>query len=190
MRYLFIIFVLTASLFQSSAIAQKSKNKKPKVEEKGPKIFQVYGDSLRSDSIVYYKTEIGFMMPDLNPKFKGKGLINVMRRQARAVPDSLAEAYIEFYEDTLFAAYVGCNKLFGKYIIKGPTIKFTILDTALGACAENEIENWFKKLIQERVSYFGVDEKILYLKDVAFNIVFDCSRKKEEDVKSPTSQNN
>ncbi len=190
MRFLSIILVVTVFLFQSSAIAQKSKNKKSKTEEKGPKIFEVYGDSLRTDSIVYYKTEIGYIMPDLSPKFKGKWMINVMRRQARAVPDSLAEAYIEFYEDTLFAAYVGCNKLSGKYVIKGPTIKFTILDTALTACGQNDIEQWFIKLMQERVSYFGVDEKILYLKDVAFNIVFDCSRRKEEEVKSATSQNN
>jgi len=191
MRYLSIILLVTACVLQSSAIAQKSKNKKPKVEEDGrPKIFEVYGDSLRTDSIVYYKTEIGYIMPDLSPKFKGKWMINVMRRQARAVPDSLAESYIEFYEDTLFAAYVGCNKISGKYIIKGPTIKLTILDTALSTCPNSDIESWFIKLIQERVSYFGVDEKILYLKDVAFNIVFDCSRKKEEDIKSATSQNN
>ena len=190
MRILSIILVIIACLFQSSAFAQKSKNKKSKSEEKGPKIFEVIGDSLRADSIVYYKTEVGYIMPDLNPKFKGKWMINVMRRQARAGPDSLAQAYIDFFEDTLFTAHVGCNKLSGKYIIKGPTIKFTILDTALTACGENEIENWFIKLIQERVSYFGVDEKILYLKDVAFNIVFDCSRKKEEDIKSATSQNN
>jgi heat shock protein HslJ len=189
MRFLSVILMITVCLFQSSAIAQKSKNKKPKPAEKGPTIFEVYGDSLRTDSVVYYKTEVGYIMPDLSPKFKGKWMINVMRRQARAVPDSLAEAYIEFYEDTLFAAYVGCNKLSGRYIIKGPTIKFTILDTALTACAANDIESWFIKLIQERVSYFGVDEKILYLKDVAFNIVFDCSRK-EEDIKRATSQNN
>jgi hypothetical protein len=34
--------------------------------------------------------------------------------------------------------------------------------------------------MQERVSYFGIDEKILYLKDVAFNIVFDCAKKPDE----------
>ena len=180
MRLLSVILVITACLFQSSAMAQKSKNKKGKSEEKGPKIFEVYGDSLRADSIVYYKTEIGYIMPDLSPKFKGKWMINVMRRQARAVPDSLTEAFIEFNEDTLFTAHVGCNKLSGKYIIKGPTIKFTILDTASTACAITDIETWFIKLIQERVSYFGVDEKILYLKDVASNIVFDCSRKNEQ----------
>jgi heat shock protein HslJ len=187
MRFLSIILVMTFCVFQSSAIAQKSKNKKPKLEEKGPKIFETYGDSLRTDSIVYYKTEVGYIMPDLSPKFNGKWMINVMRRQARAVPDSLAEAYIEFNGDTLFTAYVGCNKLSGKYIIKGPTIKFTILDTTLSTCP-GDIETWFIKLIQERVSYFGIDEKILYLRDVASNIVFDCSRKKEEEVKGTSSQ--
>ena len=151
-------------------------------EKKGPKIFETVGDSLRSDSIVYYKTEIGFIQPDLSPKFRGKWMINVMRRQARAVPDSLTTAYLEFYEDTLFSAYVGCNKLSGKYIIKGPTIKFIITDTVLSdttltACPQTEIETWFIKLIETRVSYFGIDEKILYLKDVAYNIVFDCAKK-------------
>ena len=187
MRALFVILV-PLFIFQTAANGQKSKNKKSKVEEKGPKIFEIVGDSLRTDSIVYYKTEIGFIQPDLSPKFKGKWMINVMRRQAKAVPDSLSQAYLEFYEDTLFSAYVGCNKLSGKYIIKGPTIKFTILDTSLTACPQNDIESWFIKLMESRVSYFGIDENILYLKDVAYNIVFDCSKRKEEETKSTTSQ--
>ncbi len=184
---LFIILFVSLFIFQPDVIGQKSKSKKSKTEEKGPKIFEVVGDSLRRDSVVYYETEIGYIMPDLSPKFKGKWMINVMRRQARAVPDSLTEAYLEFYGDTLFSAVVGCNKLSGKYIIKGPTIKFTITDTALAdttlsdttstACPQTEVESWFIKLIQERVSYFGIDEKILYLKDVAYNIVFDCAKK-------------
>src|SRR6187402_572868 len=184
MRALFVILV-PLFIFQTAAIGQKSKSKKNVPEQKGPKIFETVGDSLRSDSIVYYKTEIGFIQPDLSPKFRGKWMINVMRRQARAVPDSLTTAYLEFYEDTLFSAYVGCNKLSGKYIIKGPTIKFTITDTVLSdttltACPQTEIETWFIKLIETRVSYFGIDEKILYLKDVAYNIVFDCGKKQDE----------
>ena len=184
MRALFVILV-PLFIFQSAAIGQKSKSKKNVPEQRGPKIFETVGDSLRSDSIVYYKTEIGFIQPDLSPKFRGKWMINVMRRQARAVPDSLSTAYLEFYQDTLFSAYVGCNKLSGKYIIKGPTIKFIITDTVLSdttltACSQTEIESWFIKLIETRVSYFGIDEKILYLKDVAYNIVFDCAKKEEQ----------
>jgi len=187
MRALFLILV-PFFIFQTAVIGQRSKNKKSVTEQKGPKIFETVGDSLRADSIVYYKTEIGFIQPDLSPKFRGKWMINVMRRQARAVPDSLSESYLEFYEDTLFSAYLGCNKLSGKYIIKGPTIKFTILDTSITGCPQNDIESWFIKLMQERVSYFGIDENILYLKDVAYNIVFDCSKRKEEETKSTTSQ--
>ena len=188
---LFIILLVSLFIFESGAVGQKSKSKKAVPEQKGPKIFETIGDSLRKDSVVYYETEIGYIMPDLSPKFKGKWMINVMRRQARAVPDSLTAAYLEFYGDTLFSAVVGCNKFSGKYIIKGPTIKFIISDTALAdtttalsdtalaACPKTEIESWFIKLIQERVSYFGIDEKILYLKDVAYNIVFDCAKKQE-----------
>ena len=189
---LFIILLVSLFIFESGAVGQKSKSKKAVPEQKGPKIFETIGDSLRKDSVVYYETEIGYIMPDLSPKFKGKWMINVMRRQARAVPDSLTSAYLEFYGDTLFSAIVGCNKFSGKYIIKGPTIKFTISDTALAdttaafsdttlnACPKTEIQSWFIKLIQERVSYFGIDEKILYLKDVASNIVFDCAKKLDE----------
>ena len=184
MRALFVILV-PFFIFQSAAIGQKSKSKKNVPEQKGPKIFETVGDSLRKDSVVYYETEIGYIMPDLSPKFKGKWMINVMRRQARAVPDSLTTAYLEFYGDTLFSAFVGCNKFSGRYIIKGPTIKFIISDTALSdttltACPQTEIESWFIKLIETRVSYFGIDEKILYLKDVAYNIVFDCGKKPDE----------
>jgi len=183
MRALFVILV-PLFIFQSAAIGQKSKSKKNVPEQKGPKVFEVVGDSLRKDSVVFYETEIGYIMPDLSPKFKGKWMINVMRRQARAIPDSLTTAYVEFYGDTLFSAFVGCNKFSGKYIIKGPTIKFIITDTVvsdttLTACPPTDIESWFIKLIETRVSYFGIDEKILYLKDVAYNIVFDCAKKPE-----------
>ena len=188
---LFPILLVAIFVFHSAASGQKSKSKKAVPEQKGPKIFETAGDSLRKDSVVFYETEIGYIMPDLSPKFKGKWNINVMRRQARAIPDSLTAAYIEFYGDTLFSAVVGCNKFSGKYIIKGPTIKFIISDTALAdtttalsdttlaACPKTEIESWFIKLIQERVSYFGIDEKVLYLKDVAYNKVFDCAKKQE-----------
>jgi len=185
MRLLFIILVVPLFILQSAAIGQKSKSKKNVPEQKGPKVFEVVGDSLRKDSVVFYETEIGYIMPDLSPKFKGKWMINVMRRQARAVPDSLTAAYLEFYGDTLFSAFVGCNKFSGKYIIKGPTIKFTISDIALSdttltTCPQIEIESWFIKLIESRVSYFGIDEKSLYLKDVAYNIVFDCAKRPDE----------
>ena len=182
---LFIILLVSLFVFQLASIGQKSKSKKAVPEQKGPKIFETVGDSLRKDSVVFYETEIGYIMPDLSPKFKGKWMINVMRRQARAVPDSLTAAYLEFYGDTLFSAVVGCNKFSGKYIIKGPTIKFTISDTALSdttltTCPQTEIESWFIKLIEDRVSYYGIDEKVLYLRDVASNIVFDCARKPDE----------
>lgn len=192
MRPSFIILVIAIFAFQSSAHAQKLKGKKAAAEQKGPKIFEVVGDSVRKDSIVYYETEIGYVMPDLSPKFNGKWSINVMRKQAKAVPDSFSHAYIEFYGDTLFNAYVGCNKLNGKYIIKGMTIKFTLLstDSSLTTCPDTEIENWFIKLMETRVSYFGVDENILYLKDVAFNIVFDCSRRKEDQARAMGSNQN
>src|SRR4029078_13442891 len=107
---LLTILLVSLFVFQSASIGQKSKNKKSKTEEKGPKIFEVVGDSLRRDSVVFYQTEIGYIMPDLSPKFNGKWTTKVMRRQARAIPDSLTEAYLEFYGDTLFSAIVGCNK--------------------------------------------------------------------------------
>lgn len=185
-RVISISFLLLLFL-QLDVLAQKNKNKKDTNKEKGPRIMEVYGDTLRSDSVVYYETEIGYIMPDLSPKFKGRWNINVMRRQARAVPDSLQQSFFEFNEDTMFTAQVGCNRYAGIYIIKGPTIKFTIRDTLQNGC-DSEVEQWFIKLIQERVSYFGIDEKILYLKDGAFNIVFDCARFKKEEMNNTSSQ--
>ena len=159
------------------AVTFCQKNKKNDKNTAGrPRIMETYGDSLRTDSIVVYETEIGYVMPDHSEKFIGEWDISVMRRQARAIPDSLVQATFNFVSDTLFEAFVGCNKLSGTYIIKGPTIKFTVTSPVPDSCT-SDIEQWFIKLIQERVSYFGVDEKILYLKDVAYNIVFDCSRR-------------
>lgn len=178
MKFYFSILFISLLIF-TNAFGQKSKDKKKKDRDQRSRVMEVYGDSIRTDSIVYYETEVGYIMPDLSQKFKGRWNINVMRRQARAVPDTLENCYFEFNEDTVFAAYVGCNKIKGTYIIKGPTIKFNVTDSLVTTCT-SEIEEWFIKLIEDRVSYFGVDEKILFLKDVAFNIVFDCIRKEEE----------
>lgn len=178
MRILFFISFFSLLLSLDCAGQKRSKSKKDKLSDSRRRAMEEYGDSIRTDSVVIYETEIGYVMPDFSSKFKGRWDIQVMRRQARAIPDSLRDCYFEFNEDTLFTAYLGCNKLHGYYIIKGPTIKFTVTDTALPAC-QNDIEQWFVRLIQERVSYFGIDEKILYLKDVAYNIVFDCARKPE-----------
>jgi len=175
----FLLFILSFTLLIcTDSVAQKSK-KKDKLAAGRPRIIQVLGDSLRTDSIVIYETEIGYQMPDHSAKFKGKWDIQVMRKQARAIPDSLMNSYFEFDGDTAFSAFVGCNKLSGTYIIKGPTIKFTVTDSLISTC-DNDLEQWFIKLIQERVSYFGVDENILFLKDVAYNIVFDCARKPDQ----------
>ena len=175
--FITIFFFLCLGFYDASA--QKTKNKKNKLLDGKPKIMEVFGDSLRKDSVVYYETEIGYIMPDFSQKFKGKWDINVMRRQAKAEPDSLTSSYFEFYNDTLFTAYVGCNKINGYFIIKGPTIKFNITHTVFSSCSL-PVEEIFIKLISERVSYFGIDEKTLYLKDVAFNIVFDCDKKSKE----------
>lgn len=177
MRYLFFILSLTLLICTDSAAQKRSK--KDKLAAGRPRIYQSESDSLRTDSIVVYETEIGYVMPDHSAKFKGKWDIQVMRKQARAIPDTLVKSYFEFDGDTTFTAFVGCNKLNGTYIIKGPTIKFTVTDSLIATC-ENDLEQWFIKLIQERVSYFGVDENILFLKDVAYNIVFDCARKPDQ----------
>lgn len=174
--YLILLFFV---FIQPELWAQKTKEKKNKTSEGKPRVLEVFGDSIRTDSVVYYETEIGYIMPDYSEKFRGTWAIKIMRRQARAVPDTLENSFIEFHEDGLFTAYVGCNELHGNYVIKGPTIKFTITDSVLKSCT-GEIEKWFIKLIQERVSYFGIDAKILYLKDVAYNLIFNCIRKTEE----------
>ena len=176
MKPLYFIVFLSLLVFHD-AFGQKSKDKKNK--DGKPRMMEAFGDSVRKDSVVYYETEIGYIVPDYSEKFRGKWEINVMRRQARAVPDTLSNSYIEFKEDLLFIAYVGCNVLNGNFIIKGPTIKFIISDSALSPCT-GEIEKWFIKLMKERVSYFGIDKKVIYLKDVAYNIIFNCARKPEE----------
>src|SRR5687768_15182080 len=95
------------------------KNRKDKHEAGRPRIMATFGDSLRTDSIVVYETEIGYVMPDHSQKFLGKWNISVMRRQARAVPDTLVNATFEFIDDTLFHAFLGCDSLSGSYTIKG-----------------------------------------------------------------------
>jgi heat shock protein HslJ len=176
------IFYLLLFLFAFSlqpALGQKSKEKKNKPGDSKPRVVEIIGDSIRKDSVVYYETEIGYIMPDYSEKFRGKWTVNIMHRQARAVPDTLTNSFIEFKEDGLFSAFAGCNELHGTFVIKGPTIKFTLTDSVLKPCSD-EIEKWFIKLIQERVSYFGIDAKRLLLKDVAYNIIFHCARKPDD----------
>lgn len=172
------IIILIAFLAGISAeLFSQKKPKRDKFAEGRPKVFETLGDSLRTDSVVYYETEIGYVMPDHSKRFIGDWEIVVMRRQARAVPDSLQGAWFRFIDDSSLLAFTGCDTMKAKYIIKGPTIKFHADEADSSACP-GEIVSWFRRLLEERVSYFGIDEQTLYLKDVAYNIVFDCRRRK------------
>ncbi|TAL41421.1 MAG: hypothetical protein EPN92_12985, partial [Chitinophagaceae bacterium] len=79
MRILFFISFFSLLLSLDCAGQKRNKSKKDKLSDSRRRAMEAYGDSIRTDSVVIYETEIGYVMPDFSLKFKGRWDIQVMR---------------------------------------------------------------------------------------------------------------
>ena len=109
-------------------------------------------------------------------KMIGRWEVTNMRRQQKAELERLSNAYFELKPDLTFAGNGGCNKISGKFSVKGSSIKFSSIATTRMACDNLDKENSFLNLLENRVSEYTYNGNELLLRDGASNIVFECRR--------------
>ncbi|MGC4034692.1 MAG: META domain-containing protein [Chitinophagaceae bacterium] len=136
---------------------------------------RIIGEGNPKDSAVYYNAEIGTIQRSYKKELQGKWNITVMHRQQKAIAEIMNDVSITF-ADTSILGKAPCNTFYGKYILKGTSVKFSEILSTKMACSQLEQENMFIKLLEQTVSAYSVSDKKLYLRDGASNIVFECEK--------------
>ncbi len=132
------------------------------------------------DSIVFYETDIATRQKSYMNLLVGSWTFTTMKKQSMIDPDHLNGVELTLNKDSSFTGQVSCNKIWGKFSIKGTSIKFNDIASTKSTCNKQEEENWLLQLLQETVSNYSVTKPTLLLRDGSSNIVFQASRKIEK----------
>jgi heat shock protein HslJ len=89
-------------------------------------------------------------------------------------PDHLQAITLTLNGDSTFAGQASCNKIWGRFSIKGTSIKFNDIASTKTTCNKQEEENQILQLLQNTVSNYTVTKSTLWLRDGSSNIVFEA----------------
>jgi heat shock protein HslJ len=131
----------------------------------------------KSDSIVFYETNIGSRQSSHLNLLTGTWNVLVMRKQARMDPDQLNTITLTLNPDSTFTGQASCNKFWGKFSLKGTSIKFNNITSTKMTCDKQEEENSLLRLLQNTVSNYTVTSSKLLLRDGSSNVVFEAGKK-------------
>jgi heat shock protein HslJ len=160
-----LYFLLFATLFTTYSYSQVRAGTivRPKVAES-------------KDEVEYYEVEITTNQHSYLHLLKGNWNITSMRRQPRVDAELLTNASLTITSDSSFSGSTGCNRISGKFILKGAGIKFDNIVSTKMACSNMDQEAAFLRLLQQTISKYSVSEDTLYLRDGVGNIVFEAKR--------------
>lgn len=162
---LYFLFILFAGMSACSA------------QKKAAQAGKAAQDSTVKDSVIFYETNIEARQKDYREQLLGGWNIDTMQRQAMLPGETLKNVYLVFNKDNSFTGNAGCNRISGKYTLKGTSIKFSDIISTKMACPELEKETAFLQLLQQTVSAYTVQGNALLLRDGSSNIVFQASRR-------------
>ena len=131
------------------------------------------------DSIVFYETDFATRQKSYMNLLVGSWTITTMKKQSRADVDHLNGVTLTLNKDSSFTGRASCNRIWGKFSIKGTSIKFNDIASTKLTCTKQDEENLVLQLLQQTVSNYSVTKPGLLLRDGASNVVFEATRKSE-----------
>lgn len=132
-----------------------------------------------NDSIVFYETDYATRQKSFMNLLVGSWVITSMKRQSHKNPEHLTGVTLTLNKDSSFTGQGSCNKIWGKFSVKGTSIKFIDIASTRRACNRLEEEKWLLQLLRQAVTNYTVATPNLLLRDVSGNIVFEAERTKE-----------
>ena len=129
------------------------------------------------DSIVFYETDIATRQKSFMDLLVGTWTLTKMKKQSQMDADQLTGILLTLNKDSSFTGQASCNKISGKFSIKGTSIKFNDIVSTKMFCNRQDEEKWILQLLQGTVSNYTVTKPNLLLRDVSGNIVFEADRK-------------
>ena len=131
------------------------------------------------DSIVFYETDYATRQKSYMNLLVGSWTIATMKKQSKAETVHLNGVTLTLNKDSSFTGKASCNKIWGKFSIKGTSIKFKDIASTKLTCNKQDEEKWMLQLLQQTVSNYSVTKPGLLLRDGASNVVFEATRKSE-----------
>ena len=131
------------------------------------------------DSIEFYETDYATRQKSFMNLLVGTWNITTMKKQSKIDAVHLSGVTLTLNNDSTFTGQASCNKIWGKFSIKGTSIKFKDIAATKRSCSKQEEENWILQLLQKTVSNYSVSKPVLFLRDGSSNIVFQAKRKTE-----------
>jgi heat shock protein HslJ len=136
-------------------------------------------ETAAKDSIAFYEVDVSTRQKSFMNLLVGTWNIKTMKKQSKIDADYLDEVTLTLNNDSTFSGQASCNKIWGKFSIKGTSIKFNSIASTKMSCSKQQEETWFLQLLQETVSNYSVTQPKLLLRDGSSNIVFEATRKTE-----------
>lgn len=128
------------------------------------------------DSIEFYETDYDVRAKNYMALLLGSWTINTMQRQPKLKAEALTNTYLQFNVDSTFTGSAGCNRISGKFSIKGTSIKCSNIISTKMSCTYINQEIAFLHLLEETVSAYTVTATDLWLRDGSSNIIFRATR--------------
>lgn len=126
---------------------------------------------------IFYDNRIEVQAASFAKELAGKWNVISMRRQQKAELEPLSDVTLNFdIEKYRVNGKAPCNTINGQFVLKGTGIRFENIASTRMTCDKQEQENYYIKLLQERISAYTVQGDKLYLRDGISNIVFECNR--------------
>ena len=129
------------------------------------------------DSIEFYETDYATRQKSYMNLLVGTWNITTMKKQSKIDAVHLNGVTLTLNKDSTFTGQASCNRIWGKFSIKGTSIKFKDIASTKRSCIKQDEENWLLQLLQKTVSNYTVSQPLLLLRDGSSNIVFQASRK-------------
>ena len=130
-----------------------------------------------SDSIEYYITDYATRQKSYMNLLVGTWNVTIMKKQSRIDPDHLTGVTLILKDDSTFSGNASCNKIWGRFSIKGTSIKFNDISSTKTRCGKQEEENWILELLHNTVSNYSVTRQTLLLRDGSSNIIFEAAKR-------------
>src|SRR5687767_2774387 len=129
------------------------------------------------DSVVFYETDVATRQKSYMDILAGTWIIQNMKTQSQKNLYALTGVELTLNKDSSFTGNASCNKISGKFTVRGTSIRFVDIVSTRKTCAKQDEENTFIQLLREAVSNYSVTKPSLVLRNGSGVAVFEATRR-------------
>jgi putative lipoprotein len=129
------------------------------------------------DSIEFYEVEFTSNQKSYMNLLEGTWNITGMKKPSYKDIITLTDVTLTLNKDSSFTGMAPCNKISGKFSIKGTSIRFGDIATTRITCPKQEEENTLLQVLKEGVSNYSVTKPSLLFRNGSGVVVIEATRR-------------